>query len=128
MAREVGWTGGLGVGLLTASAVVLLVAWPPPGAGVPALLGTDDVLLAGPVAVVAQLLALAGGVVSVRAFVRRRSSFLVRLVIGVLGAVVPVAVAAAYLVEYVGYGPRTSLIVGPLVLAAVVGVLAEVPN
>ena len=128
MAREVGRSGGLGVGLLTASAVVLLVAWPPPGAGVPPLFGTDDVLLAAPVAGLAQLLALAGGAVSVRAVVRRRSSVLLRLVLGVLGTVLPVVVASVYLVEYVGYGPRTGLVLGPLGLAAVVGVLAEVPN
>lgn len=96
-------TARLGAGLVGVALLGVVVAYLPPGSGVPALLAERNVFL--PIAV-----SLVGLALSPRRLVRISLPALV------------VAVPAAYLAVVPGFGPRAPFVAGPVVLAVLVGV------
>lgn len=111
----------VGAALVALSPVAVVVAYPPPALGV----GPFGLFLSLAVAATALLGATVGGTLLGRAVARTRIAPGERLAARALGPVVAVAPLVAYLVVVAGLDGAV-LAVGPLALAALVGVASAV--
>ena len=128
--ENVGWDpsrinllGGILVGLALVSVVV---TYPPPASGLSLLLGNGNMFHGLFASIASLFLAVVGGVLLAPGFIQRGSErthgLLARIIVPVIAAVV----INAYLVIIAGYGPQSPLFIAAVLLAIILGIVAEI--